>query len=124
MIFELWVILVIVSLILVTIGLIKPDQTAQSIIGFFFLFLLAMPVLSGSIETDAGANVTTAFIYDGNGSIVSSAQSLEYNYTNWSDSVSHNIGFWMAIGSSIGFFGVLFSLDKVRYKFKQWTGYD
>jgi len=122
MIVELWALMVIVSLVLVTIGLVKPDQTAQAIIGFFFLFLLAMPLLTGNIEIETGTNVTSYFSYDENGSIAGATQNLDYSYVIWNDSVSHNIGFWMAVGASIGLFGVLFSLDKVQMKWNNWRG--
>jgi len=124
MILELWGLLVFISLILVVIGLLKPDQTAQAIIGFFFLFLLALPMLQGSVQVEEGINQTTNFSYDSNGSITASSQSLDYSYDYWDDSTSHNIGFWMAVGSSIGFFGVLFSLDKVKMTWNRWRGRD
>lgn len=114
MILTLWTTLALFSLVLIVIGLVKPDESAQAIIGFFFLFLLSFPLINGSLEIETGANITTTFSYDVSGNVNGSLQNVDYDYTLWKDTTSHNIGYWLAIASSVGFFGVLFNLDKVK----------
>ncbi len=111
MILNLYAVLVGISLVLIIIGLAKPSESAQALLGFFFLFLLSMNVLGGNLEYETGVNVT--YSYDSNLSI--SSQTATLTYSNFDNTDSHNLGLYMAIGSAVGFGGVLFSLARTKW---------
>ncbi len=115
MILTLYGFLVAISLILIIIGLVKSTESAQALIGFFFLFLLALVIVGGDLEYETGSNITTSLTYDGSGNIDSTYQEIDYRYTNFDDTISHRIGVYLAIASAVGFAGVLFSLAKTKW---------
>ena len=115
MILTLYGFLVAVSLILIIVGLVKPTESAQALIGFFFLFLLSIVIISGDLEYETGSNITTTLTYDGGGNIASTYQDIDYRYANFDDTTSRRIGIYLGIASGIGFAGVLFSLKKPKW---------
>ena len=115
MILTLFGFLIAVSLILIIIGLIKPTESAQALIGFFFLFLLSLIIIGGNLEYETGADINTTITYDGGGDIVTTQQNVDYQYAKFDDITSHRIGYYLAIASGVGFAGVLFSLAKTKW---------
>jgi hypothetical protein len=110
MILALYGFLVVISLVLIIIGLLRPDETAQALIGFSFLFILSMIMVSGNLQYETGANVTTSFSYDSSSNTNSTFQVINYNQTNFNDSTAHFIGYWLAIISFLGFLGTILSM--------------
>ena len=119
MIIELFGFLLLISIALIIIGLFKQEESAYSLIGFFFLFLLGMIILNGNLQVDKGANVTSTYGYDASGNIASNNQTISYSYFYWQDSTSHQVGYWLVIVASLGFFGVLFTIDRVKNYFRR-----
>lgn len=113
MILLLYAFLVTISLVLIIIGLAKPEESAQAIIGFFFLFLLSFVIMNGNLEYQTGENVTTTFTYNNN--LTNSSHEVSvYNYDNFNDPTSRMMGYYLAIASAIGFACVLYSLKGSR----------
>ena len=113
MILSLYIVLIAISLILIIIGLAKPTESAQSLIGFFFLFLLSFVILNGNLEYETGADINTTYGYTGD-SVVSTAQTITNNYANFDDTTSHRIGYYLALASAIGFIGVIVSTKRSK----------
>lgn len=115
MILPLYGFLVLVSLVLIVIGLTKPSESAQALIGFFFLFVLSFVIINGNLEYETGANLTTALNYNAQGDITSTDQSVSYYYEKFNDTTSTRIGKYLAIGAGVGFAGVLFGVAKTKW---------
>lgn len=109
MILALYGFLVAIAVTLIVIGLMRPTESAQALVGFFFLFLLSFVIMGGTLQYETGANVTTSYVYTGS-DITGTSQNIAYSYNYFSDSNSRNIGIYLAIASAVGFAGVLFSL--------------
>jgi len=119
MILSLFVVLVGISLVLIIIGLVRPTESAQALVGFFFLFLLALIIVGGSLQYETGINTTSTYGYNVNGTLVSTDQSVMYNYANFDDTTSHRIGYYLALASAVGFIGVFCSVAKTKWGEKE-----
>lgn len=108
MILSVWLVLVGISLVLITLGLVKPSHSEQAIIGFFFLFLLSFPIATGNLEYETGANVSTTYSYTGD-TVDGTTQNIDYQYADFEN---HSIGYWLGIGSAVGMIGVIVSLRR------------
>ena len=89
---------------MIFIGLTRPSESAQALIGFSFLFILSMVILNNGLQLESGASITTN----------STAQNVQFQYTTWSDSNSHFVGFWLAVISALSFIFTLMSIRKYR----------
>ena len=118
MILTLFGFLVLVSLVLIIIGLTKPSESAQALIGFFFLFLLSFTLINGSLQVETGANLSSSYTYVG-GELTASSQFVDYNYHTFDDLTSRRLGTYMAIGSAVGFAGVMFGIGRSKWGNKQ-----
>ena len=100
---------------MITIGLAKPSESSQALIGFLFLFILATSVIiPDNLEFEKGSNVTTTYTYNPSGEITSSSQEIIYAYDKLDGTSAHNFGYWLAIASAVGFVGVIISLKKTN----------
>jgi len=108
--------LFLISITLIGLGVIfSKDWSGFSIIGFTFLFLISLIILTGNLQVEKGSNVTSYYTYDATGSINETHQVILYDYNYWSDSNSHTVGYFMAILSGIGAFSsMLITLTKWR----------
>ena len=116
MILTLFLSFIFISLVMITIGLAKPSESAQALIGFFFLFLLAMTIIGGDLEYSVGENTNTSYSYmnDTSLQINTTTEYKAYNYNNFDDTTSRRIGYYLTVASAVGFAGVLFSLKKTK----------
>jgi len=119
MIIGLYGFLLLICLVLIVIGLFKPDESAYAIIGFLFLFILSIIMLNGQVEIETGANTSSSFSYDATGTLIGHNQNIVYSYQEWNDTTSHRIGYWLVVISVLGFVGVLFTIDKVKSFFRR-----
>lgn len=115
MILTLYGFLLCIGLILVIIGLIKPNESAQALIGFFFLFLLSFPLMSGEVEYKTGENTTTTYAYV-SGNLTSTEEVLKHSYTPFNDNLSRRFGLYLAIASAVGFAGVLYGIGRTNWR--------
>jgi len=111
----LFVIFVLISLALISLGLFITEHTELSLVGFLFLFLLSMILLTGTITTKTGSVTNTTYMCI-NGSVsLSSEEKIDvYQPISWDGTLSHSIGFWLAIASFIGFIGVIIGIRRTN----------
>ena len=118
---ELFIVFLLLSLVIVALGLFKPEHSELGLIGFLFLFLLSLVVLYGDIQYKVGENYTYDCLCcvdgrlgqtcDDNTSNLVKIASIDYYVTFESGGTfSHLVGYWLAVGSFIGFIGVLMGL--------------
>lgn len=113
MILTLFGVLVSISLIMIILGLAKPNESAQALVGFFLLFLLALIIINGELEYETGAVINTTYGYTG-GEVTATDQLVINQYDLFDDTTSHRVGYYLAIASAIGFIGVLFALKRSK----------
>lgn len=132
----LYLILLLLSLIIIAIGLFRPEHTEMALVGFVFLFLLGLTLEAGSIEYKTGVNETNTYscLCCSNGEVTASpgictdelnnsAQLVitkvekvnTYSTFTAGGALSHLIGYWLMIMSIVGFIGVLVSLRAQRF---------
>jgi len=118
MILGLFGFLVLIALVLIIIGLTRPTESAQALIGFVFLFILSVLILTGNLEYEVGSVVNSSYTYDSSGRVNYTSQLIANQYIPFTDSgdskFQHWTGYYLALGSAAGFIGTLFSLRKVR----------
>lgn len=114
------------SLILVIIGLFTREHTELSLIGFVFLFLLSMTIISQDIDYKIGYDKNINYSYscldvcdtqENQTLLTSSTETVRDQYATFTlgGTLSHSIGYWLAIASIIGFIAVILSLRTTRY---------
>lgn len=111
MILGLYAFLIGISITLILLGVFRRNESAFALVGFALFFILSLVMLNGNLEVEKGANTTTAFNYDAGGNIVSSTNDIDYSYETWEDTASHQIGFWLATASALGFIFMLYSIQ-------------
>jgi len=104
-----------IAFILIGYGLRFPEHTELSLIGFVFLFLLSMLIINNQLTFIIGTNTTSTFTYGAVGNNTFLTNSFEenlniYGETSMGGALSHTLGYWLAVGSIIGFIGVLLGL--------------
>ena len=130
MILSLFIVFLLFTLIIIAIGLFRPDHTEISLIGFLFLFLLSIVILNGEIQYKTGQNYTysclccngeetqrtgEASYCDGENATLVVTQTID-NYATWESggTFSHIVGYWLSVASIVGFIGVILSLRHSR----------
>lgn len=111
MILQIWAILAALAIIMIVLGLTKPSESAQALVGFLFLFLLGFPILNGSLEYQTGETVQTNFTYSTAGNLTSTDAATVYTYSTYQ---SHWFGYYLILAAAIGFILVLFGIRNTR----------
>ena len=115
MLLELFLAFIGLSLVLIWLGINRPEHSELSIIGFLFLFLLSMNFLSGSVQYQTGQNTTTTYTYDPDSANLTSTFATEvYNYDTFDSGgiLSHTVGYYLAVAAFIGFIGSLLAVGR------------
>jgi hypothetical protein len=101
--------------VLIALGFIKENHSEQALIGFIFLFLLSIEILSGSVQYVSGNNSTSYATFE----IVNDTANMTAihtidvdNLVSFNDSLSHRLGYYLAVGSFVGLIGVIISLRR------------
>jgi hypothetical protein len=114
MILGLYGFLVLISLVLIIIGLTRPTESAQALVGFAFLFILSVILVQGNLEYQIGSLVNSSYSYDASGKVNFTTQQISDQYVSFVDvgtsNTQHWIGYYLALASAAGFLGTLFSL--------------
>lgn len=136
MILTLFLVFLVLSLILIALGLFRTEHTELSLIGFFFLFLLSLVILGGQIQYKTGVIYNYGCLCCGeyldeeqrpifgahncsdvtNSSLVITSMSDNYETWEGGGTLSHTVGYWMAIASVAGFAGVLWGLARTNWR--------
>lgn len=134
MYFIFFVTFLVLTLMIIAIGLFRPEHTELSIIGFLFLFLLSFTIINGNIEYKTGVNETNEYacLCCSNGMVTPSPGICNENNTNLVISkvnkvdiyttynptglFSHWVGYYLAVASLIGFVGVMIGIKFTRFK--------
>jgi hypothetical protein len=110
MILELFVLFTAIAFVMICLGLVKPDESAQALVGFLFLFLLAFTViLPGNLEYKTGEQTNYTYS-DGN----LTQQDLHYVYSSYNDSNTHAFGYWLSLVSVLGFIFVIMGIRRSK----------
>lgn len=116
MILDLYFMLILLSMILIIMGFIWRDHTELSIIGFLFLFLLALSLSGGSVEYKTGSNLTAIMNYNPAGDVDNITQTISYNYANFNEDTSQRFGRYLAIASFLGFVITIATLGFTKWR--------
>ena len=98
------------SLALIALGLFRSEHTELTLIGFVFLFLLSLVILFSNITYKVGEQTNTSFFYTVNATINYTVENKVDIYTPFTDTNTHNFGYWLAVLSVVGFIGSLLGL--------------
>ena len=115
-----FIVFMVLAFTLVTLGLFKPDHTELSVIGFVFIFLLALVVLNNNLEVKVGTNITSNFSYSKNADNLTLLTSSHeenvdiYEPVDLDGNLDHLIGYWLAVGGVLGLVGIFLSLRHSR----------
>lgn len=117
----LFIVFMSLALILVGLGLYRPEHTELSMIGFFFMFLLSMVVIGDNLTYQTGENVTitnTHGVVNGSVVLTNSVETTTYIHTAYQDSsgffTTHRLGYFLAVMAVIGFAGCFISMTPDR----------
>jgi hypothetical protein len=116
----LFILFLVISFVLITLGLIFSNHTELSLIGFTFLFLLSFPIITENITYTTGSNTYSQFNYsslDGNYTLLTSSYEsqtdIKTSIFEESD-LSHYFGYYMAVISVVGFIATLIGIKRSK----------
>ena len=106
-----------ISLVLIIVGLSKPSESAQAIIGFFILFLLSVLILlPGKLEYQSSTETNMSYVYNET-QLSKTYEITTFKYSTYEDTLGgRGFGYWLAISSAVGMIGVFYSLKKTNYE--------
>lgn len=116
MILYIFLIFVAIAVVLIFLGFYNQEHTELPLIGFLFLFLLSLNLLSGSIEYRVGEYENVTYTYDNtsfaNLTLNTTHSETRYVYDDYvGEGLTNQLaGYWLAVCSIIGFIGTLISL--------------
>ena len=105
------------ALIMVGFGLYRQEHSELTIIGFVFLFLLAMLLITSDLKVQTGSernityNCSTENITIG----YETARNI-YTPVVWDGILNKTFGYWLAVCSVVGFIGVIVGLKFKGFK--------
>jgi hypothetical protein len=112
------------ALVLIGLGLLNREHSELALIGFLFLFLLSLIIINGDIQYKSGETVTNTYnCYStcvANSSLLLESYETTYIYSNMEDvslansTLTHLVGYWLAVSSILGFIGVILGLRKSK----------
>lgn len=109
MILILFGLFLVLSFVMIYIGLTNQEESAQALIGFFFLFLLGLTIIQGNLEYQIGETTNTTYSYE-NGNLSFTSEVTTYDYNNFNSSNTHYFGYFLAVAAALGFAFVFFGL--------------
>jgi hypothetical protein len=118
----LFIIFLLLSIILISLGLFIREHTELTLIGFLFLFLLSFVVIGGDIQYKVGENTTythecqTCDAYNYSEVLVLSETTNIYQNISMGGTLAHSFGYWLAVLSLVGFVAIMLSFKSVWSK--------
>ena len=119
MILSLFFLFMLISLVLIIIGLTRPSESAQAIIGFFLMFTLSILIMNSNLEYKAGEITNTTYTYMTSNStqINTTTEVTTYQYDQFTDGKGGSgYGYWLAIAAAVGMIGVFFSIKRTKWR--------
>ena len=111
----LFVVFIGLSLLLVTLGLFRPEHTELALIGFVFLFLLSFSVINEDLSVKSGVDITyNHTLVNGSYEVTSETQRTSYEDVTLGGNLDHLIGYYLAILSVVGFVAVIIGIRRSR----------
>lgn len=130
----LYVVFLVISLVTIFLGFYRSEHSEFSLIGFMFLFLLSMVMIQGNIQYKIGEtynysclccgeylNEREDLIYGAhvcevtdNSSIYMTSKTDVYGDFTAGGVLSHLVGYYLAVASSLGFAVTLISLRRTK----------
>jgi hypothetical protein len=113
----LYVIFIIISLFIIFLGLYRTEHTELGLVGFIILFMLSLVLLGGDIQYKVGMDINTTYSYDDDNTTMTSSYTENrdvYDTFTAGGTLSHLVGWLMAVMSFIGFIGVLVGIKFSR----------
>jgi len=107
------------ALVLIGLGLLNREHSELALIGFLFLFLLSLIIINGDIQYKSGETTVNSYICDStcrNDTINLQSYTTTNVYSNMEDvslansTLTHLVGYWLAVSSILGFIGVILGL--------------
>lgn len=106
-------VLLCLSLALIAIGVFRAEHTELSLIGFFFLFLLATLLIANDVQYVVGIDQNYTYsLVNGTYEVSSISARDIYDTAQLGGGMSHSFGYWLAICSLVGFVAVLLGLRR------------
>ena len=112
------------ALVLIGLGLLNREHSELALIGFLFLFLLSLIIINGDIQYKSGETVTNNYLCSSSCTVNASLYISDYIvtnvYSNMEDvslansTLTHLVGYWLAVSSILGFVGVILGLRKSK----------
>ena len=135
----LFIVFLVITLVIIFLSFYAPEHSELGLVGFLFLFLLSLVILGGDIQYKTGVNETYTYgclccvegivigqpYNESQGGCSSENASLEvigvtkvdqYATFTAGGTVSHIVGYYLAVASLVGFIGVILGL---KSQFKQ-----
>jgi hypothetical protein len=119
----LFIVFMLITLIIIFLSFYNTEHAELGIVGFLFLFLLSLIMMTGDIQYKTGENTT--YTYEcldpcqiGNLTPFMTATTTADTYTDFSAGgpISHTVGYYLAVASIVGFIGVIVGL---KYQFRK-----
>lgn len=99
---------------MIALGLYRTEHTELALVGFIFLFLLSMVVITGNLTYKTGETVQINNTFDNDSLLVSSVEVTTYDQSVYQDSsgffTTHKFGYLLAVLSIIGVIGSFVSI--------------
>lgn len=104
------------SLLLIVIGLVRPDHTELSLVGFAFLFVLSFVFITGDVQYQVGVNESNTYGLVNGSYVLTQVESVDvYDTFESGGLLSHFVGYWLAVMAFAGFVIVLVSTKKPEW---------
>ena len=92
----------------------QHNHAEYLLIGFVFMFLLALVLYNGNVEYEIGTDINSSVTYNGD-NIEGISQQISYDYNSFNDTTSRNFGLYLAIASIAGFGITLASIRRTQW---------
>lgn len=118
MILTVFIVFLVLAIVLIVLGLSKPEESYMAIVGFLLLFLLSLIIINYDLEYKTGETREITYNYYFNSTQINyTAEVINYNYTAFNVTegengfvTTHLIGYWLAVMSFVGFILVIIGL--------------
>lgn len=115
----LWVTLFSLGVALVVLGFWRNEHTELVIVGFFIMFIMSLFLIGNYVQYKTGFQGNTTYVYNGMNASLTSSQEVSrdvYHDITAGSTLSHRIGYFLAIGCAVGMIGTIIDLRRTRWR--------